>query len=521
MEATLNIETNPDPLGVNRNPKVFTESERTNAITVLDSASRYFGHGTLRFILLGMIDFNDDVSLRIIKRVGVWDSNDGMLNRMYHVGYVPPRGDYYRKSGNFPYSPISTGFFQNLMAIYFGAVFLDSHICFRMEDNKKWTFTDRYNSYILPKGPVIIPDVEIFGTSQREVSWKIALELAKTYKKVHGSALEINKKKLFVEKQVNLINIFETLLWRQVLNDPDIPTEKKFSLMFKFINEIRADLLNFEAKGGLLKQFYAFLDSKSAFGYVKLRNGYKLHLELDQFQGKDIVRWHGLHDALRPFGEFKRNNIIPSVIKDLVEPISNLILDVGGEVEIFPLLYINDIQGYKGYVNTYYKAIPNSFSIDLENEGSLYLLDYMGNLMLGYPVIFIVSEKGSTWKNNRVLFAFNQGGFVKLEEIFSKLGGGSSKGRRFNSRYPVVLSNSFPDPNNPGQYITFYDRFPDPSSLIYTSFFEKYNLRWTFLPIGITTGSNSEFFTYYFDKIISGTTDYEIAIKRVLGILPP
>jgi hypothetical protein len=275
--------------------------------------------------------------------------------------------------------------------------------------------------------------------------------------------------------------------------------------------------LNFESKDGLLSQFYAFLDSKKAMGYVTMRNGYKLYLSLDKFQGQDVIRWRGLgNDQFRhEFGKFKRDNFVSPMVNDFIQFISDLILDVGGEVEIFPLYYVNDKQGYKGYVNTKLENIPNTFSMNLESTDSRFILDFMGNLMLAHPVIYLVSEKGSTWRENKILFAFNQWGFVKLKDIYSVYTTSGAVGRVFNSGYPISLSKVFQDPNSPGNYITFYDRFIDPTSSIHTSFCEKYNDLWFFPPIGLSRGSHSEFQKFYMDKINTGTTDYDEVIRSL------
>jgi hypothetical protein len=186
---------------------------------------------------MGMSDLNDDLSLRILKRVGFYEAADNMFRRMHHVGFVPPRGDFYRDSGDLPYSPNTISLHPNIIS--FAALFLDIHISFKMEQNNgRWSFSSRENSYILPMGPIIL-DATVTSSNEREISWNIAKKLSLSYERLHGTVKTINLRKTFMEKQFNLIEIFEELLWNQVLSDPTISGEIKYTLLYNLINEIR------------------------------------------------------------------------------------------------------------------------------------------------------------------------------------------------------------------------------------------------------------------------------------------
>ena len=463
------------PLDVLSDREFLTDNEIKVSRIILSATQQLFGHITLRLIWMNMLSLNDDVSFRVNQR----PIYDELFNIMRHVGYIPP--SYRSQSSDMPRVTTRESHRDTLSM---GAFLLDSHIAFRKGNNY---FTSRQDSFILPYGPVALPDTILFSSDPSYISWEIAEKLSYLYSENFGQYDNIDKSDLFLETQESLINVLENQIITQVRSDSIIPLEEKSRLIYRLISDVRTMIPKTGAlrDSDLIAQIYDFLESGSQYGQLKFRNNYILDLHLDQFEGENLYHWRRVYkqEDLDSIALKKRLKIDENV-DNFLGHITALINDIGGQAELFSL-FDDNLGGYKG--NYYTKKVNfmfNKYTLDLRDpettsnteekyQKSQSLLKYVGYMMAAYPNVFVLKTLGSSYNDGGMITAFNYAGFLKDEEIFSI---GQGYGQIFTN---LFYSPVFPDIDDPGFFISFYDDFGDPINTgRITNYYRQNNEEW-------------------------------------------
>jgi len=501
------------PLDVLSDREYFKDEEVIVGKVILASVQQLFGHAVVRLILMGMVDLNNDVSLRVMSRPRIIE----LFRILGHVGLVSPKSKFVQFEN---IDSPSTRYSKDHDLVFFAALFLDSHIAFKIA---KGEYTKKVDSYILPIGPITLSNRLLSDNNPTHLSYLISAELANTYREIHGYYTHVEKGDIFIKSQQNLIKRFEELIISQVLSDPSIPINKKDALISKLISEIRKFFVTpqFYVKS----QFYSFLDSGNAHGTYIFRNGYSLQYSIHDFEGLDIIRWAGLFDVY--YGEeIKLSNIIhvEENVNNFINHFKDFVISIGGKIEIFPLHFLEGF-GYKGMRGDL-EFLFDSYSIDFTDatsesyRKSENLLRHMGYLMHAYPVAFVVKEAGSTWDTKKIINIFNFRGYLKKFDIYSASG---TTGRIFKAE-DYSYSLIFPDPDDPGNYISFYDDYWDserPSST--TSYYSLYNQDWNteiwLNTIGLESlRIESIFNSWYMNLIKTSTSEFARDIREILNL---
>lgn len=140
--------------------------------------------------------------------------------------------------------------------------------------------------------------------------------------------------------------------------------------------------------------------------------------------------------------------------------------------------------------------------------------------MHAYPTAFVVKEAGSTWNTKEIINVFSFRGYLRKEELFTITGG---SGRNFNPEQ-YFYSLIYPDPDDPGYYISFYDDFWDPNNPVgVTNYYKQGNKKWMedvwlySLDLG-TKAHNSLFNSWYMNMIRTSESQFAEDIREILDL---
>ncbi len=496
------------------NPKKFTNDEQKTGVQIFQTASKLFGHFTIRLALSSMIDFNSDNSIMFLSR----PSNLADLTKIHnHIGFVATRavGD----------SPIANYQDTNNLQHLIGAFFLDSHIYLPLLSGQQ----NRENSYIFDFGPILI-STRLQSRSLKAISWKIASFIADTYER---SATLYS---LFYKSQSNLLKKIELLI-----NDKIFAGQGYFSgnkdknkwLAAKLINQARKQLFHLGTRADLTyatlrRQFEdQMLDTSKSYIELNFKGiidipRIVLKFPKSWFADSDFqtwgyvdtksIKWDGMVDH--------KNRLLETEVANGVKLLTKLIAEHGsGKVIILPMINTDHSNlGYRHYYGAqsrHVKWLPygkSYFEIDLNDAPkALSQLIHITRSMLTYDAAFVVKEwvdidasygnlRNYLDQNREMICAFDYRGFLKRDELY--VGDPASFGTPWRARAPIEIDD----------YSTnFYENTE----------FNNYANEWvsTFIyRIGMTDASKNSDFTRYLASIITGTSGFSIIMREILGL---
>ncbi len=496
------------------NPKKFSNDEQKTGVQIFQTASKLFGHFTIRLALSNMIDFNSDNSILFLNRPKKLQDLTKIHN---HIGFVATRagGD----------SPIANYWDTNNLQHLIGAFFLDSHIYLPLISGLQ----NRENSYIFDFGPILV-STNLKSRSLKALSWKIASFIAETYER------PATLKNLFYKSQSNLLKKIEILI-----NDKIFAGQGYFSgdkdknkwLAARLINQARKQLFHLGTRSDLTyavlrKQFedqmldtsksYVELNFKGTSDIPRIVLKFPKSLFVDtDFQAwgyvdTKTIKWDGMVNH--------KDKLLDSEVVSGVKLLTKLIAEHGsGKVIILPMINTEDPKlGYRHYYGAQSKRIKwlpadkSYFEIDLSDaSNALSQLIHISRSMLTYDAAFVVKEwvdvdatygslRNYLDQNKDMICAFDYRGYLKRDEIY--VGDPEFFGNTWKPKAPILIE---------GYSTNFYDNAE----------FNKYADEWekSFVyRIGMTDGSTGSDFTRYLAMIETGTSTFSITMKQLLGL---
>ncbi|KKN10757.1 hypothetical protein LCGC14_1033410, partial [marine sediment metagenome] len=380
-----------------------TPNEWNMAMEIFESASNLFGHGTIRFMLSNMVQFNKDktIKLSISTRQDMAQVHD-------HIGFVATQ---YREGGPIKDYQKDPKFYQHLI----GILILDSSIFIPRTDI---IIDSRLNSYVLPFGPITLtnPDQMITANNLQSLSWNIASIIAKEYSSF------ITTKDIFMDfekSQTNLYNLFSTLSDKQIITDKyfnEFNTVGKSWIETRAMNIWLSKAIKHQSRSGLFsvtttgveKLRYQVEDFRASYDYLRDipfdTYNFKLKLTQSNLDNVNFQSWGksglSLGYISQSYQKFKDDNV-----KNFVTLAKKIISEFGTngkKVLIQPISSTNDANlGYQHLMTSehihdnrkYLPKEPTVFEVDLDNpEEARYVLEHIANIMGTYNIAFTFRE---------------------------------------------------------------------------------------------------------------------------------
>ncbi|MFX0075993.1 MAG: hypothetical protein ACFE96_11160 [Candidatus Hermodarchaeota archaeon] len=471
----------------------FNIKESRLAIKIYESAMRLFGHFTVRLMHVGMVEYCVDRSIKVVNR----PSLDNFGEILFRIGFIPPTlsdrdipvDSFIRREGH-----------RYITAHIFGDFFLRASFKLPLIDFASSTPND-YMVYF-PTGPVPYVTDSFESSNLRILNWKLSKVFQESYIsdfEVYTRGLTYDRIQLareFLDSQTNLFNKIVDLVTRKITpcyvrnKFPRISNEEATGRASILINEIikalRRQLFIGELSHSTIrKDIEVFLQSGELFtvlsfpGIIDPTTNEEFHLRIfrNDFDGVDFKIW----GWQRLWGSDFIDLLIQSNIRDTVPFLEDLILKYGNKkVKIYPLFL--DKGSYSSPTDSIDYLPPSGcFEIDLTTEEtrrqSLFILTHISFIMLAHETIFLVKDYQGSLNDGDLIFAFNNNGFIKKEQIL------------FSSAMNIAINN----------YISeFYDEI--------VGYNKMWKELWRF-SISIGTAHNSQF-GKYLKSIVSGESDH-------------
>ena len=360
-----------------------------------------------------------------------------------------------------------------------------------------------------------LPRTLLVAKNPRDLSWAISFELARRFAEVHGKRSQIDISSIFMRKQSNLVKIFKEIIIDHITNDNSLTSAQKQSLITQTLIYIGSSLTSerIESLRGLFESFVgsgssATLLELPIFNPANPKVNYKIPIYINDFIGQNINMWGTVGKTLQKNIAHQKFNIIRDInVKRITNHLMEEIQGVGGHVRILPVFLTNKY-GFKANVPkdfllpTVSGTEPNSFIIDLRDTNSIeythseYIVKHMAFLLHSQPLGFAVIDISKTFDDNEAYFFLTIQGYLRGEEILSLSGG---TGRVYRLEHYTNL---------PSLEVSFYD--------ILEKHNEDWRNAWEF-SIYMTSGSRSQFNTYYMNWLKSSMDPMAVHLRRVLG----
>jgi len=521
-----------------------TPSEWNMAMKIFDAACNVFGHGTVKFMLSFMVDFNKDGTIKIFN-IPIQERAAIIYK---HIGFCPRR--------LMTDSPV---FDTNIRLPHLISIFLlDSYIYIPRTDIATNSII---NSYLFKYGPVNLESsISITrkgGLSDTSLSWNIAKALSEEYSLIHGAGYKADIVELFLDSQTSLYNLFSKLIEQQAdyhfttFNTPDSLLQEitrdyssttwiqrkalNLWLSRKIKNDCRSPngLFSYfniiSSLRVILEGFWKSGDYLYDFEFPTITGSFRLAVSRINLEGTKFTSWGGSSANIyrnkglltQNYNRFKNSNV-KNFIK-LATKITNR-FGTDGKVLIQPATSTNDKNlGYQHLTTSgrlrYKKYLPQKntvFEVDLgKPQDAYYVLEHIAHLMATYDMAFIFKEWSDIDANygsieervKRMKAYFNDhkeiitiidfDGFLKIEDLFS--------GYSVNEQ--IIMDGYITD----SEGNTFFDL--DLRDIC--NGFNNWDDVWTTL-MGLNNPGT--FSTLYFNEIITGSTLRAIKMRKLLGI---
>ncbi len=494
----------------------FTKDEVKLAQLIFASATKLFGHFTIRLILSGMVDFNIDKTIRFSFRLKLDDLTT--LHNQIRLG--PPR---LAKEGPIANYHVDKLNIEHLM----GILILNSRIYLPSPTN-----SDNKEDFLsFPIGPLIGIDqnVRVTAKTLNTLSWRASQALKEGYERNHGIGHSFDLRNRFVESQTNLYRAIERVILRTVNNyfeDTELTggekIEKRKWLSNKLLHLARTELFigKIQTESGrvyLRSQIEKFLSGPNSFGELEFfgvpalsgEEDFKLKILRSDLEGINFNLWGETRTIIEDFPNL-RNTLLSTNIIGGVSLMEDIIKDIGNsKVRIFPMVDSKkNTFGYQ-YVHTtssleqlrlnkisWLPKNPSYFDIDLSGDPnsdtyirSKYKLIHIFHLLIAQNTLFVVKSEGSQYDDGEMIFAFDFTGFINKDQIYSA-------GRNH------VL-------NIDRQSSDFYNK----------KVFDDYKFRWDLFwrVFGFTSGSKDSDFWIYEQIIVNSVGAFGAYLHDVLS----
>ncbi len=502
-------------------PEKCTPKEWNMAISIFESASKLFGHGTVRLMLSNMVNFNKDKSIKIYNT-----PPKGELAAIHnHIGFA--------SMGNLPISDYTTigNFYEHMVGIFL----LDSHVIIPRTDI---IINSKENSYIFPFGPITFnnPTEIVEANTIGSFSWSLAKKISGEFKIYMNSKTKIDS---FISSQTNLYNAFSDLLDEQIIdqrlynnfNTPEKTWKERKGMniwLSRRTKQVaRTELFSIQS-GGLrnnIDEFRALFDYLTDIPFNVLKAGatttFSLSLTQPFLENIDYLSWP--KDAIAKLIEDSYQRFKDENIENFFDQTRKIISEFGTDgkkVLIQPIFSTNDPDlGYQHLISAENLAkkrwLPREktvFEVDLTKpEEAHYVLEHIAHLMATFNIAFVFREwidldtdprykdiylrtekmKKYFEDNQEVITAVDFEGYLRIDEIYS----GSSSGEQ-------VLLNGYTT-NSEGK--TFFD-----AEVFKT--YDEWDKVWKH-KMGFFSISFGKF---NFNALMSGTSDQANTLREIL-----
>ena len=498
------------PLSVATDRKTFTTGESKMGNEIFRSASKLFGHFTIRLMLSNMVNFNPDNTIIFLSR----PTNLKDLSAIHqHIGFVSTR-----YSGDAPVS--YHGSKGSKLKHLVGAFFLDSHVYLPLASGIR----SRNNAYIFDFGPILIEDANLIqARTSKTLSWKIATKLSSQYQ-----GLDMLKS-LYYKSQDSLFKTLKSLIIKKMIDgDFTGDKDKNIWLAEKMINQARTELfvLGASKSSSFLRSEIEtqLLDSSTSlikleFKGISSTPSITLEFSKKLLKDSDFMTWGYIAESTAKWDGMLdyKNKLIDGNVHNMVKLLTSLIAEhSSGKVIILPAVSTNDgLLGYRHYWGLKAKNIvwlpENSyFEIDLSDAPrALAQLTYISYSMQAYDAAFVVKEWvdiGENYgdvgnyleQNKEMICAFDYRGFLRKDEIYV---GDPEYVGSISTNTPIIIED----------YTTnFYD-----DQIMFGSYVNQWDNSFiTHAGMSITT-SHSDF-VKYMDKIRTGTSEFALIMYEIL-----